>query len=122
MRFNGQGARNACRGEVTPKNGKKGHEELQPVQIDRPPVPKGMIALFSCSPKETSYEFPELGHAVFTHYLLDYLKESAAGGAVSEAGTASDGTGGVCDAGDGGLPRPQAGQDAVAATHRAGSV
>jgi formylglycine-generating enzyme len=69
----------ACRDEVTPKNGKKGHEELQPVQIDRPPVPKGMIALFSCSPKETSYEFPELGHAVFTHYLLDYLKGSAVG-------------------------------------------
>jgi len=41
-------------------------------------VPKGITAFFSCDATETSYEDAELGHGVFTHYLIKGLAGEAA--------------------------------------------
>jgi hypothetical protein len=38
-------------------------------------VPKGVAAVFSCSPAEQAFEREELGHGVFTHFLLEGLKQ-----------------------------------------------
>ncbi|WP_348917944.1 caspase family protein [Adonisia turfae] len=32
---------------------------------------QGMVTIYSCSPRESSYEIDDLGHGVFTHALLD---------------------------------------------------
>jgi formylglycine-generating enzyme required for sulfatase activity len=34
------------------------------------PVPKGIVALFSCSAGQESYEWPDLEHGVFFHQIL----------------------------------------------------
>ncbi len=43
---------------------------------------QGLYALLSCDRSQQSWEFPELGHGVFTHFLIEGLRQ----GAVSESG------------------------------------
>ncbi len=43
---------------------------------------QGLYALLSCDRSQQSWEFPELGHGVFTHFLIEGLRQ----GAVNESG------------------------------------
>ncbi len=43
---------------------------------------QGLYALLSCDRSQQSWEFPELGHGVFTHFLIEGLRQ----GVVSESG------------------------------------
>jgi len=74
----------AWREDVAPKNSKKGFTDLGAIGMKRPPVPKGVIALFSCSPTEASHEFDELEHGVFTKFVLDYLGGKKSGARYSK--------------------------------------
>ncbi len=40
-------------------------------------VPKGIVALFSCSAGQESYEWPDVRHGVFFHHILQGLKGAA---------------------------------------------
>ncbi|MEO2018766.1 MAG: SUMF1/EgtB/PvdO family nonheme iron enzyme, partial [Fuerstiella sp.] len=73
----------ACRNEVEPKDiaGKDFSPveiELDPAGVTRRTIPRGMVALFSCSSKERSFEFRQLNHSVFTYHVLQYLNGKAA--------------------------------------------
>jgi len=64
----------ACRDELTPEAAGKGVAvELDPAGVFRAEPPAGTIALFSCQPKEKSFELKQFGHSVFTHHVLEYL-------------------------------------------------
>ncbi len=64
----------ACRDELTPEAAGKGVTvELDPAGVFRAEPPAGTIALFSCEPKEKSFELKQFGHSVFTHHVLEYL-------------------------------------------------
>ncbi|TVQ01853.1 MAG: hypothetical protein EA381_04485, partial [Planctomycetaceae bacterium] len=69
----------ACRDEVEPKDvrNKSVEKELDPVGSIRRRVPGGMMALFSCSAKEQSFELESLGHSAFSYHLLKYLRGEA---------------------------------------------
>ena len=41
------------------------------------PTPRGLCAVYSCSPGERAYEHKALGHGVFFHHVLEGLKEKA---------------------------------------------
>lgn len=48
--------------------------------ITRPqsePLPKGIVALFSCSPQQQSFEHPPLKHGVFFYHVIDGMKGAA---------------------------------------------
>ncbi|MFO0811477.1 MAG: SUMF1/EgtB/PvdO family nonheme iron enzyme [Gemmataceae bacterium] len=65
--------------------------------VSRPqgePVPEGIVALFSCSAGQRSFEWPELQHGVFFHHVIEGWK-----GAAGRDGTVSlnDLTGYVTD-------------------------
>jgi tetratricopeptide (TPR) repeat protein len=49
--------------------------------LQKAPVPKGVVALFSCSEGEQSFEDPELGHGIFFHHVLKGWQGAAANGA-----------------------------------------
>ena len=73
----------ACRNEVEPQDiaGKDFSPveiELDPAGVTRRTIPKGMVALFSCSSKERSFEISQLNHSVFTYHVLQYLNGKAA--------------------------------------------
>jgi formylglycine-generating enzyme required for sulfatase activity len=69
----------ACRDELEPKAAGKGVAiELDPAGVFRAEPPTGTVALFSCQPREKSYELKQLGHSVFTHHVLEYLSGAAA--------------------------------------------
>jgi formylglycine-generating enzyme required for sulfatase activity len=64
----------ACRDELSPEAAGKGVAiELDPAGVFRAEPPTGTIALFSCQPKEKSYELKKFGHSVFTHHVIEYL-------------------------------------------------
>jgi formylglycine-generating enzyme required for sulfatase activity len=68
----------ACRNEPLSKLGKSAAEiELEPAGVNPRSVPKGMLALYSCSQGEKSYEHPTLKHGVFCAKILKYLKGDA---------------------------------------------
>lgn len=68
----------ACRNEVLSEIGKNAPEiELEPAGVTPRTVPKGMLALYSCTEGEKSYELPELKHGVFCYHVLKYLKGEA---------------------------------------------
>ncbi len=67
----------ACRNEVTAKGNKALEEELDPVGRRARTEQAGMYSLFSCAPKEKSWEHPELKHGVFTSQLIKYLDGQA---------------------------------------------
>lgn len=64
----------ACRTELAPSAASKGVAiELDPAGVFRADPPKGTIAMFSCQPREKSYELKQFGHSVFTHHVVEYL-------------------------------------------------
>ncbi|MDX1961984.1 MAG: SUMF1/EgtB/PvdO family nonheme iron enzyme [Pirellulales bacterium] len=68
----------ACRNDPQPQAKRRGKEvELEPVGRAVRTVPRGMLALFSCSQAESSREYPELQHGVFTAHVLKYLRGEA---------------------------------------------
>jgi len=74
----------ACRNDPQPPVKRRVKEtELEPVGRAIRTVPKGMLAIFSCSESESSPEYPDLdmgygqGHGVFTYHVLKYLHGDA---------------------------------------------
>ncbi len=68
----------ACRNEVLTENAKSRREiELDPVGLKPRTVPKGMLALYSCSEGEKSYEHPDVKHGVFSYHVIQYLQGTA---------------------------------------------
>jgi len=70
----------ACRENVLSDQGKRKSArkiELGSVHESRQSVPTGMAVLFSCSSKQFSWEHDELGHSVFTNYVINYLSGKA---------------------------------------------
>lgn len=72
----------ACRNEVEPKavadkGGSPVTIELDPAGVTRRTIPQGMVALFSCSAKERSFEMSGLSHSVFSYHVLQYLEGKA---------------------------------------------
>jgi formylglycine-generating enzyme required for sulfatase activity len=69
----------ACREELTPEAaGKSGVViELEPAMPFREKPPAGTVAILSCRAREKSYELPKLGHSVFTHHIVEYLRGKA---------------------------------------------
>ncbi len=51
--------------------------ELKTLSPAEETVPKGIVALFSCSARQQSYEHPTLKHGVFFHQLLEGWKGAA---------------------------------------------
>ncbi len=78
----------ACRDEVVAERAKSSTPvELDPIGLGRGSKPKGTAVLLSCGPKQKSWEDPKsekrpeaLGHAVFTHFVLEYLRGRAGRG------------------------------------------
>ena len=70
----------ACRNDpLSPV--KKSRATVNLKSVTRPqtePVPKGVVALFSCSAGQESYEWPELKHGVFFHHILEGWNGAAA--------------------------------------------
>lgn len=56
--------------------GKKGNEG-KAFDLSRTPPGKGMVELLSCTATQVSYEYADLGHGVFSHYLSQALKGDA---------------------------------------------
>ncbi len=52
--------------------------QLVQVLQQRAAISKGFYALLSCDTNQQSWEFPELGHGVFTYYLMRGLRGDAA--------------------------------------------
>ncbi len=67
----------ACRNEVLSNLGRSGEIELEPVGRTPKTIPKGTLAVFSCSSQEKSYEHPNLKHGIFCYHVLKYLKGEA---------------------------------------------
>ncbi len=74
----------ACRNDPQPPGKKRCKDtELEPVGRAIRTVPKGMLAIFSCSESESSREYPDLdmgygkGHGVFTFHVLKFLHGDA---------------------------------------------
>jgi formylglycine-generating enzyme required for sulfatase activity len=62
----------ACRNDPQSKLSRS-RETVKLKSVTRPqvePVPKGIVALFSCSAGEESFEFPDLQHGIFFHHVL----------------------------------------------------
>ncbi len=62
----------ACRNDPQSKLAKS-RQTVKLNSITRPqvePVPKGIVALFSCSAGQESFEWPELQHGIFFHHIL----------------------------------------------------
>jgi hypothetical protein len=58
-----------CRNDPDPARG-RGQDDV----LAKAP-PKGVLALFACSPGQRAYEHKELRHGVFFHHVLEGLKE-----------------------------------------------
>ncbi len=69
----------ACRNDPLSKLSRS-REKVKLNSVTRPqiePVPKGIVALFSCSAGQESYEWPDLEHGVFFHQILSGWKGAA---------------------------------------------
>lgn len=70
----------ACRNDPASSVAKsKGVDRLE--SLSRPqgePVPEGIVALFSCTAGQQSYEWPALGHGIFFHHVIEGWKGAAA--------------------------------------------
>lgn len=63
----------ACRNDPLSQV-KKARQTVHLKSVTRPqtePVPKGIVALFSCAAGQESYEWPDLKHGVFFHHVLE---------------------------------------------------
>lgn len=69
----------ACRNDFEPKSSAKGSRtiELPAAGVKRPPIPAGMVAMFSCRPGEQSFEVDALGHSIFSHHVIEFLEGRA---------------------------------------------
>ncbi len=67
----------ACRNEVTAKGNRALEEELEAVGRRARTEQAGMYTLFSCAPKEKSWEHPDLKHGVFIGHMLKYMDGQA---------------------------------------------
>ena len=71
----------ACRNDPQTALG-KGRDKVKLESLSRPqsePIPKGIVALFSCSAGQESYEFTDLKHGIFFHHVLEGWKGAADG-------------------------------------------
>jgi len=69
----------ACRDDPQSRISRS-RETVQLESVTRPqtePVPEGIVALFSCSAGQRSYEWPDLGHGVFFYHLLESWRGAA---------------------------------------------
>lgn len=69
----------ACRNDPLSKLARS-REKVKLNSVTRPqfePVPKGIVALFSCSAGQESFEWPESGHGVFFQHVLSGWKGAA---------------------------------------------
>lgn len=64
----------ACRNEAASDLFRSKSTDLGTVGLTPRTVPKGMLALFSCSEQEKSVEHPDLEHGVFTYHIIKYLR------------------------------------------------
>ena len=72
----------ACRNDPQSKLGKS-RERVNLKSLAEPQVPdvlRGIVALFSCSPGQESFEHPELKHSVFFYHVVQAWKGEAAKG------------------------------------------
>ncbi len=72
----------ACRNDPLSKLARS-RDRVKLNSVTRPQievVPKGIVALFSCSAGQESYEWPELRHGVFFHHILSGWKGAADNG------------------------------------------
>ena len=70
----------ACRNDPQTSLSKGGRDKVKLQSVTRPqtePIPKGIVALFSCSSEQESYEFPDLKHGIFFHHILEGWKGAA---------------------------------------------
>jgi uncharacterized caspase-like protein len=70
-----------CRNDPQSKIGKNARPEVELESVSRPQtrdVPEGVVALFSCSVNEKSWEPDELKHGVFFNFVLKGWRGSAA--------------------------------------------
>jgi formylglycine-generating enzyme required for sulfatase activity len=69
----------ACRDKFLPKGGGKGVNVVDTGSSGpkRLPASAGTLALFACRSGERSFELADLGHGVFTSYVVDYLSGKA---------------------------------------------
>ncbi len=65
----------ACRNDPQSQlNKAAGEVELEPAGVsERPPPPAGVVAFFSCSAGQKSYEHPDLKHGVFLNFVIEAL-------------------------------------------------
>ena len=64
----------SCRNDPTSGNAFRAATSTRPAV---PPPPGGMVTLFSCSAQQKAVETAELGHGVFTYYLMEGLQGNA---------------------------------------------
>lgn len=76
MALLGAGIGSARDGDITPLSNST--PQLMNVLRQRASQSKGFCALLSCDRGQKSWEFPELGHGVFTYYLMRGLSGEAA--------------------------------------------
>lgn len=76
MALLGAGAGSARDGDIAPLSNST--PQLMNVLRQRASQSKGFCALLSCDRGQQSWEFPELGHGVFTYYLMRGLSGEAA--------------------------------------------
>jgi len=71
----------ACRNDMAPPGTGKARDaiarELDPAAPARRLIPDGMVALFSCSARERSFERKDLGHSLFSYHVIEYLSGHA---------------------------------------------
>ncbi len=70
----------ACRNEFDDTEGaaKSARKlKLESVHESRKTVPGGMVVMFSCAPKQFSFEHEDIGHSVFTYHIVKYLSGNA---------------------------------------------
>ncbi|MEM7716958.1 MAG: caspase family protein [Cyanobacteria bacterium P01_A01_bin.68] len=76
MALLGASVGSARNGDITPLSNST--PQLMSVLRQRASQSKGFCALLSCDRGQKSWEFPELGHGVFTYYLMQGLSGEAA--------------------------------------------
>jgi uncharacterized caspase-like protein len=70
----------ACRNDPRSQLSRSTRPTLELESVTRPQqskVPEGLVALFSCSANQESYEDPELGHGIFFYELMKGWHEAA---------------------------------------------
>jgi tetratricopeptide (TPR) repeat protein len=69
----------ACRNDPLADKSKSADEMESTSRPKLPPLPGGVMALFSCSEKEKSFEDDKLKHGVFFNFVIDKLRQAPDG-------------------------------------------